>query len=97
MIRHIVMVKFNDLCVLDDVKKEIKEKLDHLVRSIDSLKRMEVGLNISSRGTAFDLVLTADFDNEEGLNAYRTHPRHVEILERIKQIGLKTAVVDYLV
>ncbi len=97
MLRHIVMVKFNDFNPLEEIKQELKEKLDRLIGEVDSLMKMDVGLNISTRNSAFDLVLTADFDSEEGLNAYRNHPKHVEILERLKQVAQKTAVVDYVV
>jgi len=59
------------------------------------LKRMEVGLNINTLPSAFDAVLTADFDDEAGLNAYRTHPEHVKVLGFLKETMEKSAVVDY--
>jgi hypothetical protein len=58
---------------------------------------MEVGLNINTKPSAFDLVLTADFDDEKGLNIYRAHPDHVKILDFMKDTVEKTAVVDYFI
>ena len=95
MLRHIVMIKFNKSESLVEIKKEIKQMLESLVGSIDSLKSMEVGLNISTKATAYDLVLTADFEDEAGLNAYRIHPDHVKVLKRLESVVEKTAVVDY--
>jgi len=89
------MIKFNKSESLVEIKKEIKQMLESLVGSIDSLKSMEVGLNISTKATAYDLVLTADFEDEAGLNAYRIHPDHVKVLKRLESVVEKTAVVDY--
>ncbi len=96
MLRHIVMMKFNDKEPIDKVSYEIKEMLTSLVNKIDSLKSMEVGLNISTKPSAHHLVLIADFDDEKGLNIYREHPEHVKILDRMKMVVEKTAVVDYI-
>ncbi len=38
--------------------------LEALDDSIESLLRIEVGINISTKPSAYDVVLTADFDNE---------------------------------
>jgi len=90
------MMKFSDREKATEFSKKVKEMLENLVPAIDELKRMEVGLNINTKPSAFDLVLTADFDDEEGLNAYRIHPGHVKILDFMKETVEKTAVVDYI-
>jgi len=89
-------MKFSDREKATEFSKKVKEMLENLVPAIDQLKRMEVGLNINTKPSAFDLVLTADFDDEEGLNAYRVHPEHVKILDFMKDTVEKTAVVDYI-
>ena len=90
------MMKFSDRGKAQELSRKVKEMLENLVPAIDQLKRMEVGLNINTKPSAFDLVLTADFDDEEGLNAYRVHPEHVKILDFMKDTVEKTAVVDYI-
>ena len=94
-LKHIVMVRFADRQKTDELSRELKAKLMDLVQKIPDLKSMEVGININTKPSAFDLVLTAVFDNEEGLNNYRTHPDHVEVVNFMKDIVEKTAVVDY--
>jgi len=95
MLRHIVMMKFKDTEPVDDLRNDFKNSLLGLLDSIQDLKRMEVGLNINTGKSAYDLVLTADFIDEEGLNAYRVHPDHVKILNKMKKVVEKTAAVDY--
>lgn len=97
MLRHIVMMKFSDREKAKTLALEVKKMLEDLVPVIKELHRMEVGLNINTKPSAFDLVLTADFDDEKGLNIYRAHPDHVKILDFMKDTVEKTAVVDYFI
>jgi len=97
MLRHLVMVKFYKKENNSDIAKEFKNKLLNLPILIDDLKNMEVGLNINTKPSAFDLSLIADFEDEEGLNRYRVHPDHKKILELMKQVVEKTTVVDYII
>ncbi|MCB2207445.1 MAG: Dabb family protein [Bacteroidetes bacterium] len=97
MLRHIVMIQFKDGKAKDVEASKLKMMLENLKSEIPSLFTMEVGLNINTKPSAFDLVLTADFENEMGLNAYRIHPAHKEVLDYLKKVVEKTAVVDYIV
>jgi hypothetical protein len=89
------MVQFKDRTTKDEEASILKKMLEDLKDEIPSLYTMEVGLNINNKPSAFDLVLTADFENETGLNAYRVHPKHVKVLDYLKAVVEKTAVVDY--
>jgi len=95
MLRHIVMMKFKDRNGIEKISATVKMMLDDLVPVVDALKRMEVGININPKPAAYDLVLSADFDDEEGLNSYRAHPDHVKILDFMKEVVDKVTVVDY--
>ncbi len=97
MLKHIVMVKFNANQDVEKLSGEFKKLLESLLPSVESLKAMEVGQNISTRPSAFHLVLTAVFDDEDGLNAYRSHPDHVKILQRMKETVEQVVVTDYFV
>jgi hypothetical protein len=89
------MVQFKYRTTKDQEAIKLKKMLEDLTDEIPSLYTMEVGLNINTKSSAFDLVLTADFENETGLNAYRVHPKHVKVLDYLKAVVEKTAVVDY--
>jgi hypothetical protein len=97
MLRHIVMVRFKDRDTVPETSNKVKQMLVALEKSVGSLKRMEVGINLNTRPSAFDVVLTADFDDEAGLNSYRIHPEHVKVLDFLKDTMEKSAVVDYWV
>lgn len=89
------MIKFSDRSSLKKVSLKVKGMIEKLLDEIPELKKMEVGLNVNSKPSAFDLVLTSDFDDENGLNAYREHPEHQKVLDYLQSIMEKAAVVDY--
>lgn len=97
MLKHIVMMKLkpaND----DELKSRIaqlKNMLELLGHSIKELHKIEVGVNISTRAAAYDLVLMSEFKSEEELNIYRTHKEHVKVLDYLKIWVDETKVVDY--
>ena len=97
MLRHIVMIKFNNRKTAETVSRELEAMLKDLVAKIDALLTIEVGLNVSTKASAFDLVLIADFEDEAGLDAYRIHPVHVKVLDFLKETMEKVTVVDYYI
>ena len=97
MLRHIVMIKFSDRSTLNEVCVKVKGMIEKLLDDIPELKKMEVGLNVNSKPSAFDLVLTSDFDDENGLNAYTEHPEHQKVLDYLQSVMEKAAVVDYYI
>ena len=97
MLRHIVMFKFTDRQSAEEVSARLKIILEALPKHISELKGMEVGLNINTSPSAFDIVLTADLEDEDGLNAYRVHPEHKKVLDYLEGKIEKSAVVDYFI
>lgn len=97
MLRHIVMIKLKDHVDASVVSKEIKVMLDDLGQSIGSLLKIEAGINVSTKASAHDVVLTADFEDVTGLDEYRVHPEHVKVLDYLKEVMEKAAVVDYFI
>lgn len=98
MLIHIVMLRLKaDLAQNEKnaAAAELLQMLQTLSQTIPELIKMETGRNISTRLSAFDLVLTATFENEAALEAYRIHPDHQKVLQRINQLVSETAVVDY--
>jgi hypothetical protein len=91
------MITFSDRGKLKAYSGKLKEMLMVLESSIPTLNKMEVGLNFSTRPVAHDVVLIADFDNENGLNIYREHPEHIKVLDFLKGKVEKSAVVDYYI
>jgi hypothetical protein len=75
----------------------VKSMLEALPSQIESLKSMEVGIDISKSERSFDLVLTSMFDDQAGLSTYAVHPVHLDVVSIIKEVTTMAKVVDYLV
>lgn len=98
MVKHIVMLKLKNNEYsgekLENALK-LKKSIEDLSFKIDEVKYMEVGLNFNEKPTAYDLVLTSTFDNQEALEVYRIHPEHKKVLEFLYEVTESIAVVDY--
>tara|TARA_Y100001970_G_scaffold282182_1_gene394494 strand:- start:167 stop:457 length:291 start_codon:yes stop_codon:yes gene_type:complete len=94
MIKHIVLWKIEGK---DRHKKteELKIKLLDLKASISSIEHLEVGLTFNQTQFTSDVCLYSEFRKWHDLNDYREHPKHLEVLEFIKDIVKETRVIDY--
>jgi len=98
MVKHIVMLKLKETEEPTDKLANalrLKKSLEGLKIYIDEIKFIEVGLNFNIKPSAYDLVLNTIFDSEDDLNNYRNHPKHLEILDFLREVTSSTAVVDY--
>jgi hypothetical protein len=80
----------------EDNLARVKRMLEVLPEKIETLKSMEVGIDMSRSERSFDLVLTSTFDGQAGLNEYAVHPAHLEVVSVIKEVTLLSKVVDYI-
>ncbi|MDQ1298765.1 MAG: hypothetical protein QG558_1304 [Campylobacterota bacterium] len=96
MVVHIVMFQFKEENKEANLAR-VKTMLEALPSTIESLKRMEVGIDISKSERSFDLVLTSIFEDKIGLSAYAVHPAHLEAVSVIKEVTTVAKVVDYIV
>lgn len=94
MITHIVMFKAKKDTTKEDLEK-IKKALEELPNFIKEIKHMEAGINFTQSDRALDLALISRFNSKEDLAAYATHPKHLEVIEMIKELCEYTRVVDY--
>ena len=78
MVKHIIVWKLKDDIDKESVKKQIKTELEGLVGKIDGLVKMQINIDglASSNG---DLSMDSEFENEEALMFYQTHPLHQEV------------------
>jgi len=96
MVKHIVMFDFKNENKQENLEKA-KMMLEALVESIPTLKGMEVGINFSGEERAMDLSLYSTFEDQAGLEAYATHPAHLEVVQFIKSVATASKVSDYTV
>jgi len=95
ILRHVVMMKFKKGLDAKKIGDELQCKLVDLAGQVASLKTIEAGLNVNETDSAYDFVVIIDFDDDDALKHYRSHPHHVAILERMKEVVEKLAVVDF--
>ena len=93
MVKHIVMFK---------LAEKNPENLDQAVAALNSLrgnietlKFIEIGADFLSSERSYDIVLTAFFDNHEGLKAYAAHKNHLPVVENMRSLCSSSIVVDY--
>ena len=98
MVKHIVMLKLKNYesktRKLENALK-LKKGIEDLRVFIDEVKYIEVGLNFNEKPSAYDLVLTATFENADDLEIYRLHPEHKKLLVFLKTVTEENVVVDY--
>ena len=93
MVKHIVMFK-----LLDKNKTNIEKvvnALKSLEGNIDVLRYVETGVNFTESERSYDIVLTTEFDNREGLKIYALHPNHLKVVKVIRSTCSASVVVDY--
>jgi len=94
MLVHIVMFQFKEENKEVNLER-VKEMLEALPEKIETLKSMEVGIDISRSERSFDLVLISKFDDQAGLDFYVPHSAHQEVVSVIKEVTSLSKVVDY--
>lgn len=94
MLVHIVMFAFKEENKETNLG-QVKSMLEALPSRIETLKSMEVGIDIGKSERSFDLVLTSTFEDQAGLSAYAVHPAHLEVVSVIKEVTTTAKVVDY--
>ncbi len=97
MIRHIVMWN-----LAGDTREARQRNIELLRRSFDSLKgripglrHLEIGVDHSGVDYACDVVLYSEFDSQEALDAYATHPEHLRVKAEVGAIRIARHQVDY--
>jgi len=93
MVKHIVFFKLKEK--RDDIIDALQKKLLSLKDQIDFIRHLEVGVNFKESDRAYDMALITDFDNEEDLARYATHPYHLEVIDYIRTVVSDTKVVDF--
>ena len=93
MVKHIVMFK------LSEKNPENMERAVNSLRSLEGkievLKSIEVGTDFLESDRSYDIVLTAEFENKEGLEIYSGHENHLPVVKIMRSLCLNSAVVDY--
>ena len=69
--------------------------LQQMAGKIEELRGLEVGVDRLGTPRSYHVALIARFDSWEGLETYRTHPVHQEVLKHMAEAAEHSVVVDY--
>lgn len=99
MLRHIITWKLTAENATEKLENSatIAAALQGLVPLIPEIRSLTVASNVVSLDTNWDLVLVADYDDEQALRAYIDHPEHQRVVGIIRPLVAQRAAVDFLV
>jgi Stress responsive A/B Barrel Domain len=97
MIKHIVM--WNLQGATPEEKRAsaqfVKNRFEGLIGRIPGLRRLEVGMDTSRVDYACDVVLYTEFDDQQSLDGYATHPEHLRVRAELGDLRTARHQVDY--
>jgi len=96
MLRHVVLFAWVPEAT-DEQKQQVLDELRTLPPLMSGLRGYDIGPDAGVvQASNFDCALVADFDDTESYLAYRQHPAHREIIERvIDPISRQRVAVQY--
>ncbi|NIF18232.1 Dabb family protein [Pantoea sp. Cy-639] len=77
-------------------REHVKQAFEGLRGRIPGLQQIEVGIDQSAVDYACDVVLVADFESPQALEAYATHPEHLRVRQALGALRTARHQVDYL-
>lgn len=102
MVRHVVMWKVDESALADAesvarVAGDLSARLQALTDVIPGIVSMSAAPNGVAAAGNWDFALVADFADEEALEAYATHPAHLEVVAKIRAATSARAAVDLII
>jgi len=97
MIKHIVMWHVRGTTDADKATAiaQLKSSFESLRGQIPGLLHLELGIDTSRIDYACDVVLYTEFDNQDSLNAYASHPEHLRVKQEVADLRTSRFQVDY--
>ena len=93
MVKHIVMFKLTEKTSQN--MQLATDSLRSLENKIETLKFIEIGTDFLESDRSYDIVLTAHFENQEGLKTYSSHENHLPVVKIMRSLCSSSVVVDY--
>lgn len=99
MIRHIVMWNVRGDSPAEKAANigTLKHGFEALRGRIPGLIALEIGVDTSGVDYACDVVLYSEFESQEALDAYTTHPEHLRVRQALGDMRIARHQVDYAV
>jgi hypothetical protein len=97
MLKHIVMWKVRGDTAADRQATALflKSRFESLVGRIPGMAHLEIGLDSSHVDYACDVVLYSEFESQQALDAYASHPAHLRVRQELDGMRIARHQVDY--
>ncbi|CAN7272684.1 Dabb family protein [Pseudorhodoferax sp. LjRoot39] len=97
MIKHIVMwdVRGDTPAARREAALFLKGRFESLVGAIPGMAHLEIGLDSSRVDYACDVVLYSEFESQQALDAYASHPAHLRVRQELEGMRIARHQVDY--
>jgi Stress responsive A/B Barrel Domain len=97
MIRHVVMWRLRGETAAERMEagKLVKDSFEGLRGLIPGMHHLEVGIDVSAVDYACDAVLISEFESQQALEGYATHPEHLRVRQKLGNIRTERFQVDY--
>jgi|SRR5215472_11905656 len=82
MIRHVVLITWVP-DTTEEQKKQFTDELAGLPPLMKGLRSYKFGADLGVNQGNADLAIVADFDDVAAYVAYRDHPAHIDIVQRV--------------
>ena len=82
MIRHVVLLKWNEKCT-DEAVQAVTEGLAALPGKIPEIRSYQFGPDLRTNERNADYVLVGDFESEADFKTYVEHPAHVDFMRNL--------------
>ena len=98
MVKHVLMWRIKEAAEGRSKEENVAictNAVNGLRDRIDLIRGLEVGRNFAQVASAYDLVITVEFDSREDFAKYLDHPAHKHVGEVVSPLRSDSAVVDY--
>ena len=95
MIKHVVVLKFKKDANETGIG-ELEKKLGALPGVIPEIKSYKFGRDIVRSERSYDFALVSVFKDTESLKIYQVHPKHLEVLQKVKELCDSVIVADFV-
>jgi len=95
MLKHVVCLKFKPGTSKSDIE-DIEKGLASLPSRIPEIKRYEFGQDILHTERSYDFALISEFEDQDAMGRYQTHPYHLAVLNKIKALCENIVAVDFI-
>ena len=96
-VKHIVMwnIQGDTAAQKDAGIQRLQNAFDSIRGKIPGLVFLEIGVDCSGVDYACDVVLYSEFESQQALDDYATHPEHLRVREEINGLRIARHQVDY--